>query len=66
MLRRRGSPCRILLDGVQSGIGRVIDVVDPAIDEGMDLGILDERECVVEEEGQGRLVQGRIIVLEEG
>ena len=37
LLRGRGRPRRILLDGVQSGIGSVVDLIDPAIHEGADL-----------------------------
>jgi hypothetical protein len=66
LLRGRGSPCRILLEGVQSGIGSVVNLIDLTIHEGVELRSIDDRECDVEKERQGRLFQGRRVGLKEG
>ena len=50
LLLGRGGPCRILLEGIQGGIGSVIDLVDLIIHEGVNLGSIDNRECDVEKE----------------
>ena len=59
LFRGRGGPCRILLESVQSGIGSIVDVIDLTVHEGVDLGPIDDRECDVEEDCQGRLCQGK-------
>jgi len=50
LLLGRGGPCCVLLEGIQSGIGSVVDLIDLTIHEGVKLGSIDNRECDVEKE----------------
>ena len=44
LLWGRGSPRRVLLNGVQSGIRGIADVINPTIHEGVNLEPIDDRE----------------------
>lgn len=48
LLWGRRSPRWVLLNGVQSGIRSVVNLVDLTIHKGMDIGSTEEGECVVE------------------
>ena len=43
----RGRPCRVLLNGIQSGISGVVDIIDQIIHEGMNPGPTEEGERVI-------------------
>ena len=65
LFRGRGSPRRVAIESVQSGIGGVADVVLVAIHEGLELGSGGDGEREVDEECHGGFFQGRRIRLVE-